>query len=71
MIWLLVRGYFIFWIVYRGCFYKNVYLLLIVYMIRKKFYFENNNVGNCYFECKLENGNYGGCVNNVKFFFGF
>lgn len=39
-------------------------------MTRKKLHLENNNVGNCYFECKLENGNYGGCVNNVKFFFG-
>lgn len=39
-------------------------------MTRKKLYLENNNVGNCYFECKLENENYGGCVHNVNFFFG-
>lgn len=66
--WLLIRGYFIFWIVYRGCFFIILYLFLMIIMERKKYCFENNNVGNCYFKCKLENGNYGGCVNNVKFF---
>lgn len=31
---------------------------------------QNNTVGNCYFECKSKNNSYGGCANNVNFFFG-
>lgn len=35
------------------------------------YYFENNLVGNCYFECKFKIYINGGCVNIVYFFFGF
>lgn len=31
---------------------------------------QNNTIGNCYFECKSKNNSYGGCANNVNFFFG-
>lgn len=39
-------------------------------MRKKTHYLERNTVGNCYFECKLKNENYGGCASNVNFFFG-
>lgn len=39
-------------------------------MRNKTHYLERNTVGNCYFKCKLNDENYGGCASNVNFFFG-
>lgn len=37
----------------------------------KCYNFNNNIVGNCYFECYFKNNKEGGCVGIENFFFGF
>lgn len=69
-IWSSVRGHFTPWIAYRGCFHIHSYLLFTPYMGKKTHYLLSETVGNCYFECKLNNENNGGCANNVNFYFG-
>lgn len=69
-IWSSVRGQLSPWIAYRGCFYKDLYSLLTLYLTKKIHYLESNTVGNCYFKCKMKNETYGACVNNAHFFFG-
>lgn len=73
-IWSPVKGQFTPWIAYRGCFYdqnicpsstkKHLTTTTFCHVLN------GNSAGNCYFKCKSKNYTYGGCANNVHFFFG-
>lgn len=73
-IWSSVKGQFTPWIAYRGCFYdQNICPSSTKENLTTTtscHYLNINTVGNCYFECKSKNNTYGGCANNVHFFFG-
>lgn len=71
-IWSSKKGQFTPWIAYRGCVRESMCKSSTGSHLTKRtcHILQTNTVGNCYFECKSKNYSYGGCANNVNFFFG-